>query len=175
MSPRKKPSPGPNPCPKTVLSDSEIMRILTVSHSGHSARAIAEKVRWGPSTVCRILRTYDYNTFDGRVITRICERKTTKHEDRILLRAAKTHDDRCFRDIITISGINISPTTLRRRLKEVELFSGIRRWKPVLKPQHKHAHLAWAKKHVNWTFDQWFRVIWSDESSIVLGQKSRCR
>jgi transposase len=175
MAPRKKPPPGPTPSPKTVLSDSEIMRILSLSRTGLTSPVIAKEVGRGQSTVSRILRVYDYNTFDGRVITRICKRKTSKHEDRILLRTAKAHDDQCFRDIITLSGINVSRTTLRRRLKEVDLYSRVRRRKPVLKPHHARARLLWAIEHVDWTRDQWMRVIWSDESTVVLGRKSRRR
>lgn len=175
MAPRKKPPPMPAPMPKTVLSDSEIMRILTLSHMGLSSYAIAKEVHRGRSTVSRILQTYNYNSFNSRVITRTRCRKTTKYEDRILLRTAKANDDQCFRDIIALSGINISPTTLRRRLKEVDLFSRIRRRKPTLKPHHARARLRWAIKHLDWTIEQWMRVIWSDESSIVLGRKSRRR
>jgi Transposase len=61
-----------------------------------------------------------------------------------------------------------SSFTLRRRLKEIDLFSRIRRRKPVLKPHHIHARLLWARKHVNLTIEQWIRVIWSDECFIIL-------
>lgn len=151
------------------------MRILTLAHTGLKSPAIAKEVGRGQSTVSRILRTYDYETFNGRTVTRIRKRKTTKHEDRILVRAAKAHDDQAFHDIIIRSGINVSCSTLRRRLKEVDLFSRIRRRKPVLKPHHARARLTWARKHVNWSPRQWMRVLWSDECSIVLGRKSRRR
>jgi transposase len=157
------------------LSDSEIMQILTLGHSGLSTRDIARQVTRSPSTVCRILQTYDYKTFNARDRTRIGKRKTTKHEDRILTRTAKANDDQSYRDIIHMSGIKVSCNTLRRRLKEIGLYSRIRRQKPVLKPHHKAARLYWARKYQNWTVKDWIRVIWSDESSIVLGRKSRRR
>ena len=122
-----------------------------------------------------VLKTYNYETFKTRDLSWIRKRKTTEHEDRILTRTARAHDDEPFHDIITQSGINVSQTTPRRRLKEVELFSRIRRRKPVLKPQHRRARLQWARKHLNWTFEDWIRVIWSDESTIILGRKSRRR
>jgi len=125
--------------------------------------------------VSHILKTYDYETFKTRNLSLTRKRKTTEHEDRILIRNAKAHDDEPFRDIITRSGINVSQTTLRRRLKEVELFSQIHRRKSVLKPHHRRVRLQWARKHLNWTFEDWIRVIWSDESTIILGRKSRRR
>jgi transposase/DDE superfamily endonuclease len=129
----------------------------------------------GQSTVSRILRNYDYKTFNCRDRSHIHKRKTTKHKDRILTRTAKVHDDQAYRDIIHISGLPISRNTLRRRLKEINLHSRIRRRKPVLKPSHKAARLSWARKHQHWTIQDWQRVIWSDESAIVLGQRSRRR
>jgi len=175
MAPRKQPPANPNSGPKTVLKDSEIMRILCLANMGLTSPVIAKKVKRSQSTVSRIIRTYYYKNFNGRVLTRIGKRKTTKHQDRILLWAVKANDDRPFRDIITISGVKVSFSTLRRRLEEVELFSRVRRQKPLLKPHYMRTRLRWAKEHVNWTFEQWLRVIWSDESSIVLSRKSRRR
>ena len=95
------------------------MRILTLEHMGLKSRAIAAEVGRSQSAVTRILRAYDYETFKTRDLTRIRKRKTTKHEDRILIRTAKAHDDEAFRDIITRSGIKVSQFTFRRRLEEV--------------------------------------------------------
>ena len=119
--------------------------------------------------------THDYKTFVTRTRTRVRKWKTTKYEDRVLTRCAKKHDDLAFCDIITLAEVAVSESTLRRRLKEIDLFSRIRRKKPFLTAKHKRARLEWAKKYQNWTVEDWKRVIWSDESSIVLGRKSRCR
>ena len=72
-----------------------------------------------------------------------------------------------------MSGIKVSHNTLHRRLKEINLYSRIHRQKPVLKSQHKAARLYWARKYQHWTVQDWMRVIWSDESAIVLGRKTR--
>ena len=48
----------------------------------------------------------------------------------------------------------------------------IHRCKPILKPSYKVARLCWARKYANWIAEDWLKVIWSDESSIVLRQKS---
>ena len=49
---------------------------------------------------------------------------------------------------------------LRRRLRDIELFSRVLRRKPVFKPHHILARLLWARTHVNRTTEQWIRVIW---------------
>ena len=175
MAPRRRKAPPPNPMYKSHLSDSEIMRILTLAHTGLSSREIAAQVSRGQSTILRITHTYTYETFVNRTVTRLHKRTTTVRQDCILLRSAKTYDDQPFRTIIKISGLKVSKTTLRRQVKEVDLFSHIRRRKPFLKPCHKAAHLRWARKYANWTVEDWMKVIWSDESSIVLGRKLRRR
>src|SRR5271170_8124339 len=163
------------PWPNSHLSDSEIAKILALHHSDLSTRAIASEVARSQSMISRILRTYDYKTFNARDRTHITKRKTTEREDRILTQVAKANDDQAYRDIIYMSGIKVSRNTLHRRLKEIDLYSRIRRQKPVLKSSHKAARLYWARKYQHWMVEDWKRVIWSDESSIVLGRKSHRR
>src|SRR5579859_2491817 len=121
----------------------------------------------------RVIRTYDYQSFISRSRTRVRKRKTTKNEDRILTRYVKKNDDLAFRDILNLADVKVSASTLRCRLKEINLFSRIRCKKPFLTMKHKHDRLAWARKYRDWTVEDWKPVIWSDELSIVLGRKSR--
>jgi IS30 family transposase len=81
MPARHQPSKPSKPHLNSHLSDSEITRILTLDHFGLSGRAIARQVDRGESTIRRILKTYDYKTFDIRDRTRINKRKTTNRED----------------------------------------------------------------------------------------------
>jgi len=155
MTSSRRSSTSPKPRLNSHLSDSEIARILTLGHKGVSTRAIASEVTRSQSTVSRVLRTYDYKTFNRRDRTRIRKRKTTEYEDRILTRTAKTNDDQAYRDIIYMTGIKVSPKTLRRRLKEIDLFSRVRRRKPDLKPHHKAARLRWARRYQHWTVEDW--------------------
>ena len=155
MPARRQSSKDSKPRSGSHLSDSEIMRILTLAHTSLSNRAIANKVGRSQSSVSRMLCVYDYETFCHHDSTRIRKQKTTKYEDRILIRTTKTHDDQAFRDIIHISGIKVSETTLGRRLKEVKLYSRIRRHKPVLTNHHKAACLHWARKYQHWMVNDW--------------------
>ena len=175
MPARSQRSDASKPRCNSHLSDSKIAKILTLDHSSLLTRAIASEVMRSQTTVCHILQTYDYKTFNARDRTRISKQKTTEHEDQILIQAAKANYDQAYCDIIHIAGIKVSPRNLKRRLKEVDLYSRIRRKKPVLKPSHKAARLLWARKYQNWMVEDWKRVIWSDESAIVLGRKSRQR
>jgi hypothetical protein len=42
------------------------------------------------------------------------------------------------------------------------------RQKPWLSPKHITDRLQWAKDHEHWTVEDWKRVIWSDECSVVV-------
>ena len=125
MAPRCRGTASPKPMCNLHLSDSEIMRILTLAFIGQSSQAIADKVGHSQSSLSRVTRTYNYETFESRTLTRICKCKTTIHQDCILLRTAKINDDRAYHDIINISSLKISRTMSPRHLKEVTLFSSI--------------------------------------------------
>ena len=62
---------------------------------------------------------------------------------------------------------DISTSTVQRRLRESGLHGQIAAKKP-LKDTNKKKILAWAKKHEQWTLDQWKCVLWSDESKLDL-------
>lgn len=44
-------------------------------------------------------------------------------------------------------------------------------WKPNLIPEMKEARLVFAIKYKDWTLEDWKRVIWTDETNVVLGQQ----
>jgi hypothetical protein len=45
--------------------------------------------------------------------------------------------------------------------------------KPGLKATMKEARLEFVLKYEHWTLEDWKSVIWSDETSIILGQRYR--
>ena len=61
------------------------------------------------------------------------------------------------------SNTHISTSTVQRRLRESGLHGLIAANKPLLKDTNKNNKLYWAKKHEQWTLEQWKSVLWSDE------------
>jgi transposase len=53
--------------------------------------------------------------------------------------------------------------------------AGLKKTKPTRKPgltkKMKEARLAWCLAHEHWTLEDWKRVIWSDETSVVLNHR----
>ena len=45
--------------------------------------------------------------------------------------------------------------------------------KPPLSDQNRRVRLAWALEHLNWTIEQWNRILWSDETWVTSGFHTR--
>ena len=50
----------------------------------------------------------------------------------------------------------------------------VKRKRPLLKPHHRRARMEFAERHLEWTIEDWKKVIWSDETKInCLGSDGR--
>jgi hypothetical protein len=67
--------------------------------------------------------------------------------------------------------LGVSMKTAARMLKKNKFKSCKETTKPGLTPEMKAARLAFCKAHADWTLEQWKNVIWSDETSVVLGHR----
>ena len=72
------------------------------------------------------------------------------------------------------SNTHISTSTVQRRLRESDLHGQIVAKKPQLKDINNKKRLAWAKKHKQWTSDQWKSVLWSDEAKFEIFGSKHC-
>jgi len=88
---------------------------------------------------------------------------------RILLRQLRSEPKITWRQLKTNTGIDLDARTLNATLRA----HGISHWlalkRPKLTPEAARLRLRWAKRHENWTVDQWRKVIWSDEASVARG------
>lgn len=74
----------------------------------------------------------------------------------------------------TEDNLRISAQTVRRTFQRNGLESRVRRKKPLLRKKHRQQRLDFAKKHKNWTVEQWSKVVWSDESKFqIFGSDGR--
>lgn len=97
-------------------------------------------------------------------------KKTTPRDDAYLIRQSKTNPRKTSDALNTDlkqKGIEISSSTVRRRLLAV----GTRARRPVKKQlltkAMKEKRYKWAKKYKDWTKEQWRKVIFSDESHFL--------
>jgi transposase len=133
-----------------------------------SPKQISKEVRCGESTVKFWLKRFR-ETGDVEELPRSGRpRKTTEEEDEVIVGAVKEDDEVLIKDIATKlkrQRIEISPSTIRRRLVE----AGVE-WKPVImKPllseNHRRNRLEWAQQHIE---INWNEILFTDESTIKL-------
>jgi transposase len=93
---------------------------------------------------------------------------------------SKVRLDRCGREktcaqlagnVSSLTGIEISGMTIWRILRNM----GFKKTKPTRKPgltkRMRAERLAWALAHQDWTIEDWKCVIFSDETSVVIGHR----
>lgn len=54
-----------------------------------------------------------------------------------------------------------------RRLNDLDLFGRSAANKPLTSVKNCKRHLKFAYDHFNWTTDQWKKVLWSDDRSLI--------
>jgi transposase/uncharacterized protein (DUF2267 family) len=69
-------------------------------------------------------------------------------------------------EIKNLDKCQVHRTTVQRNLKDLGIKAWVKQKKPKLEPHQKHARYAFARRHENWTIEQWKNVMFSDESSI---------
>lgn len=92
-------------------------------------------------------------------------RKTTIWMDRRIKRISQNDPWKSAPRIIAeIPEIIVSPRTIQRRLVEAKLFSRRPAKKPLISGRNRLARLAFARRHLHWTVDEWKKVLFSDET-----------
>ncbi|GFV82707.1 HTH_Tnp_Tc3_2 domain-containing protein [Trichonephila clavipes] len=96
-------------------------------------------------------------------------RKTTRREDRRIVRQALVNPTVTRSTIRADVGVAIVPQTVSRHLSEANLkskrpFRGL-----PLTPEHRQLCLQWCQARSMWNVTDWQKVVFSDESRFVLG------
>lgn len=152
------------------LTEAERAQIILLQSQGISLSAIAKQMKRSRCAITTTIKrhretgSYKNRPKNGR------KRKTTARNDRLLqrmcLRNRKRTSEQLAGDLLEESNVTISARTIRRRLTEFGLKGCKPRHKPYLTQEHKKKRLLWAKRYLNWTVDDWAKVMWSDESNI---------
>ena len=62
----------------------------------------------------------------------------------------------------------MSRQTVSRRIQEIGLFNRTPRKKPLVSSKNKKKRLEFANRYVIWTYENWAKVFFSDESKFNL-------
>ncbi|GFX24436.1 transposable element Tc1 transposase [Trichonephila clavipes] len=96
-------------------------------------------------------------------------RKTTRREDRRIVRQALVDPTVTRSTIRADVGVVIVPQTIFRHLAEANLKSKRRFRALPLTPEHRQLRLQWCQARSMWNVTDWQKAVFSDESRFVLG------
>jgi transposase len=149
---------------KSISNDKENSVVQLLSQD-LSVRKVAVQVGVSIATVSRVMRKHDvdHTAKPGRpqILSDTDKRKILRDITSGSCDTAKQAST-TLQDI----GITVSPTTIRRALKEGGLHAAPKTKKPLLSKKHRQSRLDFANRHKDWTIADWRRVIWSDETKI---------
>ena len=100
-------------------------------------------------------------------------RKTTKSDDRYLIRTAELDTDQPLKELRNATNLGISIQTIRQRLREV----GIRKWvakkRALLTKDQAKQRYRWAVERRHWTRDNFALMLFSDETLFKKNNDAR--
>lgn len=159
------------------LSDFEKGRICSFHEAGWSNVDIGKKIGRPESTVRGFLKRVESRGHIADAHASGRPRKTTAITDRRIVRMAKANRRITAKEIQQHlpSEESISERSIQRRLNTGGLRGGWSLKKPLISEKNRKRRVAWAKEHLQWTTEQWKRVLWSDESPFVIYGTARQR
>jgi transposase len=164
---------NPNRAYKKELSATQRCQIITYRTIGLSNEQIGARTFCTPATVATTLRRNPLRD-DYKTLSRLGRPQAlSRRGRRIILRIIRANPRVTYNVIKLEASVAVSTSTLSRMLKEEGITNWLAKKRPLLKPEHVAKRLKFCKEHVNWTWDEWRLIIWSDECSLERGAGAR--
>jgi transposase len=162
------------------LNRDNCIRATTLLQSGKDQQYVANLLGVNQSTISRLARRLRETGDVRRRPGQGRKRKTSAIDDRFLTLSSlrdRTLSSIQLQNMLDATRfVQVSPTTVRRRLKEVNLRARRPARCPILLPRHRRARLDFCRQHENWGMGDWQRVIFTDECRVsVQGADGRQR
>ena len=149
------------------LSPEKVNHILLLIDLGHSAHSIHCQTGISVSKVSKLHKEHCPNQGNS---TGGCPRILSPldlHHSTCLLSSGKADTaPQLAHHLQQIKSTPVSAQTVCCALKKLGMRAVAKVKKPLLKPHHIKARMEFAEKHLDWTVEDWKRVIWSDETKI---------
>src|SRR5437762_4641497 len=148
-------------------------RVIVAMHKvGTSFAAIGRELEMPADTVRKIWKRHENEPL-GISTPRSARPPKLDDRDRRHIKRYVRNDRTTRReplaDISDKLNLNVSSDTIRRVLKSTGMNHRIQRKRPFLTHPQKRARLAFAKKFIHWTIEDWKRVIFTDEMGMQTG------
>lgn len=157
---------------KAELSVETRAVIVALHEEGYSTRKIASKTNVSQNAVMRALRRKRETGCNQTRHRSGRPKATSKQEDKFICVESKRNRTRTAPEIReqlnSTRETQVSVSTVQRRLRDYGLKGCIAAKKPLLRKQNKVKRLNWAKKHKDWTVEQWSKVLFTDESKFEI-------
>ncbi|GFX30438.1 transposable element Tc1 transposase [Trichonephila clavipes] len=151
------------------LSESERGMIIEMKTAGWSTRRVAGQVDRLECAVRNCWEKWRREGTHARKTGSGVTRKTTRREDRRIVRQALVNPTVTRSTIRAALGVAIIPQTISRHLAEANLKSKHPFRALPLTPEHRQQRLQWCQARSMWNVTDWQKVVFSDESRFVFG------
>ncbi|GFV83111.1 transposable element Tcb1 transposase [Trichonephila clavipes] len=153
----------------SLLNKFERGLIIGMKTASWSTRRVAGQV---DLSVCAVRNCWEQWTREGTHVRKTgsgATRKTTRREDRRIVRQALVDPTVTRPTIRADVGAAIVPQTISRHLAEANHKSKRPFRALPLTPEHRQLRLWWCQARSMWNVTDWQKVVFSDESRFVLG------
>ncbi|GFW18034.1 transposable element Tc1 transposase [Trichonephila clavipes] len=151
------------------LSEFERGLIIGMKTAGWSTRRVSGQVDRSERAVRNCWEQWTREGTHARKTGSGATRKTTRREDRRIVRQALVDPTETRSTIRADVGVAIVPQTISRHLAEANLKSKRPFRALPLTPEHRQLRLQWCQARSMWNVTDWQKVVFSDESRFVLG------
>ncbi len=120
--------------------------------------------------ICNVVVWQHHDQFKPRLGR---SKKLLLRDERHVIRIVRLDSKIIYKNLLTKTRVNVFTKTIYRILKEKNIINWLCKKRPLLTPKVANKRYAWALTHEHWTFDDWTKVIWSDECFVERGTNKR--
>lgn len=149
------------------LSRSITYNVIAQLHQGLSCRKVANNLGLSPSTVIGIKHERAEHIPESKKghpykVSKVTRRNLARQYNIGELEKLKEGQ----KLVKATEGVHVSKRSIRNYLNMEDMKTFVKQKKPDLTEDHKRSRYEFAKKHLNWTLEDWKNVMFSDEVAI---------
>lgn len=154
----------------TSIAHEKRAQIIAFSKAGWATRKIAEELGCSQSAVVKTKQRFEQTQSVNDRPRTGRPSKITIRDLRSIVYSVKKNRRLTSReikaDVRSYLKKDVGASTIRRLLFKYGLKGRVARKKPYISSINRKKRLKFAREHRNWTFEQWMRVLWTDEKKF---------
>jgi len=155
------------------LTSYERGQIVAHHDSGRTYKQVTRIIDISPNTIAKTIQKVSIRHHSISQPRSSRPSKTSPRDRRRVLYTVKKFPNASYAKIRTETGIKVSDSTLYRILTSFHIDHWITKKRPILTKDQVKVRLQWAEERKIWTFDDWKKVIFTDECSLERGSGKR--